>query len=549
MNHEVVNLAKHKKYNGKEANGNKGLKVYKVETAQQKEEARDRRNKTIKTFLIVLIIILAIAAIFSAINTFFPDLFGKFSLSGKLAAKVNGVPITAAQLDAEYARLPLQYQYFYTKEAFLKQLIDEVLLAQEASRQGFSVSQQEVDESLNTFMQENNVTPDKLNEVLVQKNLNYEQLRSLVKNQLLIEKLLAKEVREKANVTEEQALKYYNDNPETFRMPEMVTARHILIGLVNRTLEQSKLKAEEVLGMLKSDKSNFCDLVVLYSDDSGSNENCGEYTFPKGQMVPQFEDAAFNQGIGNISIVNTTFGYHLVWTTNLTLESVVPFSDVQEQITAVLQSQQEKMVYSDFITGLRGKAKITNYYEQELLEEQAKNATDATATAGAAVQESQEQQSQETAESAEAAAKTQVNVVASDETVEITELPEESVEAAEEQEEIGEEAEEAIEEVIEEEPAQAQPAELGFAECLKSKGAVLYGAYWDSSTKKQKEYFGVDAVNINYVECGIQGDYRVQAEICKEAGIQAYPTWVIGNDEHMGILDISQLSTITGCKV
>jgi len=523
-------LAKNKKSSGKEANnGNKGLKVYKVENAQQKEDARARRNKTIQAFLIVLIVILAIAAIFSAINTFFPDLFGKFSLSGKLVAKVNGVPITETQLNEDYSRLPLQYQYFITKDAFLKQLIDEVLLTQEATRQGFSVSQQEVDESLNIFMQENNVTPDKLNEVLTQKNLNYEQLRSLVQNQLLIDKLLKKEVKDKANVATEQALKYYNDNPATFKAPGMVTAKHILIGLVNRTMEQAKLKAQEVFGMLKNDKGNFCDLVTLYSDDSGSNDNCGEYTFPKGQMVPEFEKAAFEQGIGNISIINTTFGYHIVLTTNLTSEKKVPFSDVQDQITAVLKTQQEKIVYSDLVAGLRAKAKITNYYEQQLLAEQAKNATNTTAG----------QQSQGVA------AKTQVTVIAPAET-ETTELPEEEI--ASEQKELGAETEKAVEEVVEEKPVQPQPAELGFTECLKSKGAVLYGAYWDSSTKTQKEYFGADAVNINYIECGIQGDYRAQSEICKEAGIQAYPTWIIGNDKHMGILEIKQLAVLTGCK-
>ena len=524
-------MAKNKKSSGKEANNdNKGLKVYKVENAQQKEEARGRRNKTIQTFLIVLIVILAIAAIFSAINTFFPDLFGKFSLSGKLAAKVNGVPITETQLNEDYARLPLQYQYFIAKDAFLKQLIDEVLLTQEATRQGFSVSQQEVDESLNTFMQENNVTPDKLNEVLTQKKLNYQQLRNLVENQLLIDKLLQKEVKDKANVTTEQALKYYNDNPATFKAPEMVTAKHILIGLVNRTMEQAKLKAQEVFNLLKNDKSNFCDLVTLYSEDSGSTEKCGEYTFPKGQMVPEFEKAAFEQGIGNISIINTTFGYHIVWTTNLTPEKIVLFKDVQEQIISVLKTQQEKMVYSDLVAGLRAKAKITNYYEQQLLAEQAKQAAENKTEV-------------QTAE--EAGAKTQVTVIAPTET-ETTELPEEEI--ASEQKELGAETEKAVEEVVEEEPVQPQPAELGFTDCLKSKGAVLYGAYWDSSTKTQKEYFGADAANINYIECGIQGDYRAQAEICKEAGIQAYPTWVIGNDKHMGILEIKQLSTLTGCK-
>lgn len=533
-------MAKNKKNGIKITDNGKGLKVYKVENVQQKEEVKRRKEKTIQTFLIVLIIILAIAAIFSAINTFFPDLFGKFSLGGQLAARVNGFPITVAQMDQDYERLPLQYKYYITKEAYLGQLIDEVLLTQEAAKQGFSVSEKEVDDSLNTFMQESNVTPEKLNDVLKQKNLNYEQLRSLVKNQLLIDKLLEKEVNSKVNVTDAQALQYYNDNPATFKAPEMVTARHILVGLVNRTQEQAKAKAQEIFTYLKNDKSNFCDLVTLYSDDSGSTEKCGEYTFPKGQMVAEFEKAAFEQGIGNVSIINTTFGYHIVWTVNLTPEKQVPFSDVKSQIITVLQNQQEKMVYSDLVANLRAKAKIINYVEQQAQkekEEQAKKAAE-------------NKTELETAKPTdETATKTQVNVIAPAE----KETPETETTAEEglgvEQEELGNETEEAIGEVVEEEtiPAETQPT-ISFSECLKREGAVLYGAYWDSSTKAQKELFGADAANINYIECGIQGDYKAQADICEEVGIQAYPTWIIGNDKYMGIQEVKQLAVLTGCK-
>ena len=535
-------MAKNKKNGIKITNNGKGLKVYKVENVQQKEEAKKRREKTIQTFLIVLIIILAIAAIFSAINTFFPDLFGKFSLNGQLAARVNGVPITVAQMDQDYERLPMQYKYYITKEAYLKQLIDEVLLTQEATKQGFSVSEKEVDDSLNTFMKESNVTPEKLNDVLKQKNLNYEQLRLLVKNQLLIDKLLQKEVKDKVNVTDAQALQYYNDNPSTFKVPETVTARHILVGLVNRTQEQAKAKAQEIFTYLKNDKSNFCDLVTLYTDDSGSSEKCGEYTFPKGQMVPEFEKAAFEQGVGNISIINTTFGYHIIWTINLTPEKIMPFADVKGQIITVLQGQQEKMVYSDLVANLRAKAKIINYVEQQAQKELAKNATT----------------QKQAAPGKGAAANTQVNVVVPAQKNVTNEINETQA-AAEvsgaqvsgEHGRLGNETITGVAEVTQEQPV-AQPTPtpqpLGFTECLKSQGAVLYGAYWDSSTKKQKELFGADAANVNYIECGIQGDYRAQADICQQAGIQAYPTWIIGNDKYMGIQEVAQLATLTGCK-
>jgi parvulin-like peptidyl-prolyl isomerase len=518
-------------------NGSKGLKVYKVNGNAPKEDRKARRDKNIQTFLIVLIIILAIAAIFSAIQTFFPNLLGKISLAGELAATVNGKPITIQKLNAEYDRLPLQYQYFVTKEAFLTQLIDEVLLTEEAAKQKLGVSEKEVDDSLATFMKDNNVTQAQLDDILKQKKLTYQEFRGLIKNQLLIDKLLEQNVKNKVNVTTALALQYYNDNPSTFKVPEQVTAKHILIGLVNRTNDEAKKKAGEVLVLLKDDKSNFCDLVNQYSDDAGSIDTCGEYTFPRGQMVEAFEKTAFEQGIGKLSLVNTTYGYHILWTINMTPEQLVLFRDVEDQINLILSNQQQKQFYSDLITGLRANAKIINYLELEIEE----NKTETKAE-------------EETKQSESAATQTQVTVIepAEKEGAAGEEEPlAEEEEISKEQEELANETQQAVEEVVEETPVvqPVQETKLSFANCLAGQGAVLYGAYWDSSTKKQKDYFGIDVTNINYIECGVSDDFRAQAEICQEAGIQAYPTWIIKNEKHMGIQELKQLATLTGCDI
>ena len=527
--------------NNKTSNNNKlkGFKVYKANASHKKKQVRARRAKNIQTFLVVLIIILAVAAVFSAAKTFFPDLFGKISLGGELAARVNGKPITMQQLNTEYERLPLQYKYIITKEAFLTQLIDESLMIEQALRQGLSVTEQEVDESLETFMQSNNLTKEGLDELLKQKELSLPDLRSLIKNQLLIDRLIKQVVKSKVNVTTAQALQYYNDNPDTFKVPELVTARHILIGLDNRTEQQAEERANMVLDLVKNVTGRFCSYVWLYTDDSESAEKCGEYTFPRGQMTEEFENTAFEQDVGEISLVKTSFGYHIIQTINKTPEQLIPFKDMQEQIIVILETQQEKMLYSDFIVGLREEADIVNYLEKE------KEAVEEVIVPEEeAVEEDIEEEAVE-----EEVAEEEIEIVIEEpeevEEVEVVEEPEEVIEEIAE-----EEVEEVVEEVVEEEieVVEEMPV-LSFAECLTSQGAVLYGAYWDSSTKKQKAYFGAEIVNINYIECGVEGDYRAQQEVCEEEGILAYPTWIIDDEKHMGIMTPKQLAALTGCEV
>ena len=58
---------------------------------------------------------------------------------------------------------------------------------------------------------------------------------------------------------------------------------------------------------------DFAELAKTYTDDPGSKENGGEYTFGRGEMVKEFEDTAFALKPGEISgLVETTFGYHII---------------------------------------------------------------------------------------------------------------------------------------------------------------------------------------------------------------------------------------------
>ena len=111
---------------------------------------------------------------------------------------------------------------------------------------------------------------------------------------------------------------YYKRNADArFKHPEEVHARHILIavpaGASDKEKAAAKAKAEDVLKQAQAKGADFAKLAAKYSDDTSNKLEGGDLgTFGRGQMVKPFEDAVFAMKPGQISMVETHFGFHIV---------------------------------------------------------------------------------------------------------------------------------------------------------------------------------------------------------------------------------------------
>lgn len=88
-----------------------------------------------------------------------------------------------------------------------------------------------------------------------------------------------------------------------------------------------------------------------------------------------------------------------------------------------------------------------------------------------------------------------------------------------------------------------------FATCLKDKGAIFYGAFWCSHCNAEKKLFGSSAKLLPYVECSTP-DGQGQNQICKDKGIEGYPTWVFADGSKLvGEVALEELSNKTSCPL
>ncbi|WP_100610077.1 SurA N-terminal domain-containing protein [Confluentibacter lentus] len=106
------------------------------------------------------------------------------------------------------------------------------------------------------------------------------------------------------------------------QVPDSAKVRHILIpylgsasadASVTRSEQQAKVFADSLLSIVKKDRSKFPELVKEHSSDLGSVENGGEYDWhPYNSMVSEFNDFEFDGKTGDLGVVKTAFGFHIM---------------------------------------------------------------------------------------------------------------------------------------------------------------------------------------------------------------------------------------------
>ncbi|WP_425076840.1 SurA N-terminal domain-containing protein [Psychroserpens sp. S379A] len=106
------------------------------------------------------------------------------------------------------------------------------------------------------------------------------------------------------------------------QMPDSVKVRHILIPHigaqsaqpdVTRSVADAETLADSIKTVVTTNPSKFPELVTEFSSDQGSVNNGGEYDFhPITQMVKPFSDFEFQNNVGDIGVVKTVFGFHII---------------------------------------------------------------------------------------------------------------------------------------------------------------------------------------------------------------------------------------------
>ncbi len=151
--------------------------------------------------------------------------------------------------------------------------------------------------------------------------------------------------------------RFYRSNPEQFRTPEMIRARHIVKNAVDAPDEEAML---EPLRRAKSELDSgvdFAEVADRYSDCPGNGGDLG--WFPRGRMVESFEQVVRGLRPGETSdIFPTEFGYHIAQLLDRKPAGPVPLEEVREAVAGMLTEEKKRTAVERFVDELKEHATI-----------------------------------------------------------------------------------------------------------------------------------------------------------------------------------------------
>ena len=242
-------------------------------------------------------------------------------MSENVVAVVAGHEITELELNAFIASLPREQQMYASNPQFKQQCIEQLTALHMFAELG---AEQKLDETL-----------------------EYQKIMESARRDVLAQ-LAIREVMKDVTVSEEDMKAYYEEHKDNYTKGEGVTASHILV------MEEDK--CNEILAAIKAGEKSFEDAAKEFSTCPSSSKGGDLGEFSRGQMVKEFDDAAFNAEIGEIvGPVQTQFGYHIIKTTAKREAGLLPYEEVKGQIKGLMGGMKQSEAYDAKVKELKAK--------------------------------------------------------------------------------------------------------------------------------------------------------------------------------------------------
>jgi peptidyl-prolyl cis-trans isomerase SurA len=266
--------------------------------------------------------------------------------------------IKALRYDEEKERATL----FQVRRDLLSQLIDSKLADQEIERAQITVSERDIDKTIERMKEARSFTDEQLREGLAQQGMTMTEYRNEIKEQILRTKLVNREVKSKIVITKDDIKEYYDSHQSEYAGEKKYYLLNMFVKLSSfadeTEKEEAREKMEDILAKLKQGIP-FEELLRGLKDSYTGVEGTDLGLFRPDELSEQLRGVVEKLRSGEFSeVVDTDFGPQILYVQKIQETMAKSLDDIESEIEEKLYNEAVDNKYQEWLDELRKRSLI-----------------------------------------------------------------------------------------------------------------------------------------------------------------------------------------------
>ncbi|MGL4722675.1 MAG: SurA N-terminal domain-containing protein [Desulfovibrionaceae bacterium] len=233
------------------------------------------------------------------------------------------------------------------QEMVLNDLINDILIMQEAKRYNVVVTSHDVDNEMRKIARQNNISLTALEKQIVLQGNSIEKFKQNLKDNLVRQQMIGSFVWRKIVIAPQEIEEFYKKDAEIFKTDFIISLSHAAFG--------SKEEAQEALNKIQTKNSNFTSFVKNKSD-----ADLGEFHF--SELAPSWQRILLSAKEGNtVGPLAVDKKYFLLFISKKEEGKILPLDDVYTKIENTIREARFAKQYAVFTDSLREKTDVIIY--------------------------------------------------------------------------------------------------------------------------------------------------------------------------------------------
>jgi peptidyl-prolyl cis-trans isomerase SurA len=259
---------------------------------------------------------------------------------------------TPAQINAQVAE---------REKNVLRDLIDQSLLVQRGKDMSINV-ETDIVKRLDDIRTRNNLSSmEELQQKVEESGMGWEEFRNNIRNNLLIQEVVRREVGSRVIIDKDEVKKYYEAHKADFHRPEMVYLSELFVSTVDKSeaeIPPLEEKAKKLLDRVKNGE-DFEELAKRYSDGETAKQGGELGGFQKGKLSPELEEAVYKLRPKELTgVIRTKTGFLVLRVDQRFEEGLQPVEKVENEIMNRLYNEKMQPAMRAFTTKLRAESYV-----------------------------------------------------------------------------------------------------------------------------------------------------------------------------------------------